>query len=131
MQIVRRILAVALALWLVASQVNAQVMTPPATQAAIDQALGARAAAADADRLVIRRVLDRTEVRDVAARMGVDIERLQSSVGVLGADELAQVAAQARTVDQNLAGGATTIVFTTTTIIIVLLIVILIIVAVD
>jgi|SRR5512132_3586559 predicted PurR-regulated permease PerM len=133
MQTVRRVLAVALALWLVAPQVNAQVTTTtqPATQAAIDQALAARATAADADRQVIRRVLDRTDVRDVAARMGVDIQRLQSSVSVLGPDELAQVAAQARTVDQNLAGGATTIVLTTTTIIIVLLLVILIIVAVD
>ena len=132
MQTVRRILALALALWLVAPQVNAQVTTTqPATQATIDQALAAHAAAADADRQVITRVLDRSDVRDVAARMGVDIQRLQSSVAMLGPDELAQVAAQARTVDQNLAGGATTIVITTTTIIIILLIVILILVAAD
>jgi len=127
MQIVRRTLAVVLALWLVAPQVNAQVVTtPPTPQAAIDQALARRAAAADADRQVVRRVLDRREVKDVADRMGVDIQRLRSGVAVLDAGQLAQVASQARAVDQNLAGGATTIVLTTTTIIIILLVIILI-----
>jgi hypothetical protein len=133
MHIVRRTLAVFLALWLIAPQVNAQVVTqsPSATQAAIDHALAEKAAAADADRQIIRQVLDRSEVKDVADRMGVDVHRLQSAVGVLNADELAQVAAQARQVDQNLAGGATTVVITTTTIIIALLIVIIIILLAD
>ena len=137
MQIVRRTLAIFLALWLVAPQVNAQVpataQTAPdgAVQSAIDRALADRAAQADVDRETIRRVLDRSEVRDVAARMGVEIARLQSSVSVLDPAELAEVAEQARAVDQNLAGGATTIVITTTTIIIVLLIVILIVLIAD
>lgn len=133
MQIVRKTLAVALALWLLAPQVNAQVIAKPqpATQAAIDQALAERAAAAAADRQVIRRVLDRSEVKDVAGQMGVDIERLQSAVGVLDADRLAQVADQARQVDQNLAGGATTVTITTTTIIIILLVVIILILIAD
>lgn len=133
MQMIRRTLAVALAVWLVAPQVNAQVITKPqpATQAAIDQALAERAAAADTDRQMIRRVLDRSEVKDVADRMGVDIQRLQSAVGVLDADQLAQVASQARQVDQNLAGGATTVVITTTTIIIALLIILIIVLIAD
>lgn len=132
MQIVRRTLAVALALWLVAPQVNAQVVAnPQPTQAAIDQALAERAATADADRQVIRNVLSRSEVKDVADRMGVEIERLQAGVGVLNADQLAQVAAQARQVDQNLAGGATTVVITTTTVIIALLIIIIIVLVAD
>ena len=132
MQIVRRTVAVALALWLVAPQVNAQVVAnPQPAQAAIDQALAERAATADADRQVIRNVLSRSEVKDVAGRMGVDIERLQAGVGVLNADQLAQVAAQARQVDQNLAGGATTVVITTTTIIIALLIIIIIVLLAD
>lgn len=135
MQIVRRTLAVALALWLVAPQVNAQVIAGPqpqsTTQTAIDRALAERAAAVDADRQMIRRVLDRSEVKDVADRMGVDIQRLQSGVGVLDADQLAQVAAQAREVDQGLAGGATTVVITTTTIIIALLVIIIIVLLAD
>ena len=133
MQIVRRTLAVALALWLVAPQVNAQVLTntQPSQQAVIDRALAERATSADADRQVIRNVLSRAEVKDVADRMGVDIERLQAGVGVLDAEQLAQVAAQARQVDQNLAGGATTVVITTTTIIIALLIIIIIVLLAD
>ena len=133
MQIVRRTLAVALALWLVAPQVNAQVIAGPqsTTQTAIDRALAERAASVDADRQMIRRVLDRSEVKDVADRMGVDIQRLQSGVGVLDADQLAQVAAQAREVDQGLAGGATTVVITTTTIIIALLVIIIIVLLAD
>lgn len=133
MQMIRRTLAVVLAVWLVAPQVNAQVITNPqaGTQAAIDQALAERAAAADRDRQAIRRVLDRSEVKNVADQMGVDIQRLQSAVGVLDADQLAQVASQARQVDQNLAGGATTVVITTTTIIIALLIILIIVLIAD
>jgi hypothetical protein len=131
MQTVRRTLAVFLALWLVAPQVSAQVATSSPAQAAIDRALAERAAAADADRETIRQVLDRSEVKEVAARMGVDISRLQSSVGVLTESEVAQVVEQARAVDQGLAGGATTIVITTTTIIIALLLIILLVLIAD
>jgi hypothetical protein len=131
MQIVRRTLAVALALWLVAPQVSAQVVAGSQTQAAIDRALAARAATADADRETVRRVLARSEVKEVAGRMGVDISRLQSSVGVLSDTEVAQVIDQARAVDQSLAGGATTIVITTTTIIIALLLIILLVLIAD
>ena len=131
MQIVRRTLAVFLALWLVAPQVNAQVTTGSPAQAAIDRALADRAASADADRETIRRVLDRSEVKDVAAKMGVDVVRLQSSLGVLNDAELAQIIDQARAVDDTLAGGATTVVITTTTIIIALLLIILIVLIAD
>lgn len=131
MQIVRRTLAVFLALWLVAPQVNAQVTTGSPAQAAIDRALADRAASADADRETIRRVLDRSEVKDVAAKMGVDVVRLQSSLGVLSDAEVAQVVDQAKAVDDTLAGGATTVVITTTTIIIALLLIILIVLIAD
>lgn len=131
MQIVRKTLAIVLALWLVAPQVNAQVVAGSSAQAAIDRALAGRAAALDADRELVRRVLGRSEVKEVAGRMGVDIARLQGSVGVLTDAEIAQVVQQARAVDHSLAGGATTIVITTTTIIIVLLVVILLVLIAD
>jgi hypothetical protein len=132
MQTVRRTLAVFLALWLVPPHAIAQVSTTGShTQAAIDRALATRAAAVEADRDTLRRVLDRSEVKEVAGRMGVDLSRLQSSIGVLDGAELAQVVEQARAVEEGLAGGATTIVITTTTVIIVLLIVILIVLVAD
>jgi hypothetical protein len=134
MQIVRKTLALMLALWLVPPPVGAQ--TPagspqPGEQAVIDRALAERAATADADREVIRRVLTRSEVQTVASRMGADIAQLQAAVGTLDGEQLAQAADQARAVDQSLAGGATTVVITTTTIIIVLLLIILIVLIAD
>jgi 2-hydroxychromene-2-carboxylate isomerase len=130
MQTVRHTLAIVLALWLATPPVGAQPLTaaPPASeQAAIDRALAERAAAAEADRAAIRRVLDRSEVKEVASRMGLDIAQIQALVGTLDSTHLAQAADQARAVDQGLAGGATVVV-TTTTIIIVLLLIILIVV---
>jgi hypothetical protein len=102
-----------------------------ASQAVLDTALQEHTAAADAERAAVLRVLERAEVRTVAERMGFDLRRAESAVATLDGQQLAQVAAQARQVDQALAGGATTIVITTTTIIIALLVLILIIVAVD
>jgi hypothetical protein len=133
MHIVRRSVAVFLIVWLMAPHVSAQQTAPAAatgTQAAIDQALAARAAQAATDRESVRRVLARSEVREVAQRMGVDIERIHSSVSLLDPVELAQAAEQARAVEDALSGGAT-VVITTTTIIIVLLVVILIVLIAD
>lgn len=133
MQIVRRSLAVFLMLWLVAPRVSAQQLAPAhaGEQAVIDRALAARAAETAADGDAVRRVLGRSEVRDVAERMGVDMDRLQSSVSLLDPAELAQVADQARAVEDTLSGGATTVVITTTTIIIALLVVIIIVLLAD
>jgi hypothetical protein len=74
---------------------------------------------------------DRPAVKDVAGRMGVDLRQAKHAVITMNAEQLAQVAAQAKSVDQALAGGASNVVISTTTIIIALLVVILIIVAVD
>jgi hypothetical protein len=63
--------------------------------------------------------------------MGIDLRRAEGAIATLSEQDVAQVAAQARQVDEALAGGASTLVISTTTIIIALLIVILIIVAVD
>ncbi len=102
-----------------------------ASQSALDAALQQHAAASTADREAVLRVLDHAQVKAVAGRMGVDLRQAKSAVATMDAQQLAQVSAQARAVDQALAGGASTVVISTTTIIIALLVVILIIVAVD
>jgi hypothetical protein len=102
-----------------------------APEAALDAALRQHAADATRDRELVQRVLQRSEVKDVAGRMGVDLRRAEGAVATMSDQELAQVAGQARQVDGALAGGASTVVISTTTIIIALLVVILIIVAVD
>jgi branched-subunit amino acid ABC-type transport system permease component len=129
MRIVQKTLAVFLSLWLVAPSAGAQQHV--ADRAALDQAVAAAAARADADRASIRRVLARQEVKDVASKLGVDLARAESAIRLLEGADLAQAAEYASQIEQDLAGGATTLVITTTTIIIILLIVILIVLIAD
>jgi hypothetical protein len=102
-----------------------------AAQSAIDAALQQHVATAAADRADVLRVLANPEVKAVADKAGLDLKRATTAVASLNGDELTQVAAQARQVDQALAGGQSKIVISTTFIIIALLVLILIIVAVD
>jgi hypothetical protein len=101
-----------------------------APQAALDAALQQHADATAADRENVLHVLEKAEVKAVAGRIGIDLRSAKSAVATMEPRELAQVAAQARDVDQALAGGASTVVISTTTIIIGLLVLILIIIAV-
>jgi len=100
-------------------------------QSALASAVADRAAADVAQRAAIQEALARPEVRGVAAKAGVNVDRLAAHVATLDGAELAQVADAAQQVNHSLAGGASTVVISTTTIIIVLLVLILIIVAVD
>ncbi len=109
---------------------GAQAQTSHAApQAALDAAVRQHAASADEERAAVLRVLERSEVKEVAGRAGIDLRTVAGAVAALDAGQLAAVAAQAQQVDRALAGGASTIVISTTTIIIGLLILILIIVA--
>jgi hypothetical protein len=102
-----------------------------ATQSAIDAALQQHVATEAADRADLLRVLGNPEVKAVADKAGLDLKRATTAVASLNGDELTQLAAQARQVDQALAGGQSKVVISTTFIIIALLVLILIIVAVD
>jgi len=101
-----------------------------ASQTALDAALQQHSVSTAAEREAVLRVLDHAQVKDVAARIGVDLRQARNAVATMDAQQLAQVSAQAKTVDQALSGGASSLVISTTTIIIVLLVVILIVVAV-
>jgi hypothetical protein len=96
---------------------------------ALKDAVAAKAATETADRAAGRAVLAREEVRAVAAKTGLDLDRAAASVDTLSANQLAQAAAAARQIDQSLVGGASTVTISTTTIIIALLILIIILVA--
>jgi len=100
----------------------------PATLAA---AVANHSAKQDADRESIRQALGRPEVRDIAARTGVDMARVAAAAETLSGADLERAAEAARQVNDSIVGGAGNVVISTTTIIIALLIVILIIVAVD
>jgi len=102
-----------------------------ASQSAIDAALQQHVSSAAADRADLLRVLANPEVKAVADKAGLDLRRAATAVASLEGEQLSQVAAQARQVDQALAGGQSRVVLSTTVIIIALLVLILLIVAID
>jgi hypothetical protein len=124
------IVAVLLMLVMAAPGIQAQT-AHTAAQAAMDDALRQHVVQDAADRDAVMRVLGHPEVKSVAERAGLDLRRATGAVSTLDAVELARVAAQARQVEEALAGGQSRVVISTTLIIIVLLVLILIIVAVD
>jgi hypothetical protein len=95
------------------------------TKSALDKAVQARVTQEQADRAVILAVLERADVRTVALKAGLSVEKAQAVVSTLQGEDLGQAAAYARQVQNELAGGASTIVISTTTIILVLLIILL------
>jgi len=99
------------------------VVSPGALSTAVEQ----RVAKHDADRADVREALGRQDVRDVAARLGVNLDRVTASLDTLSGGDLARAGDAARQVNQQLVGGGS-ITVQTTTIILVLLVVLLILV---
>jgi len=129
MQMFRRVLCATLAVMLTAPSAWAQ-QTHVIDKSALDQAVQRRVGQDQADRDAIRTFLQNPQVKSVAAKAGLSVEKAEKAVSTLQGDELRQAAGQARAVNQDLAGGAT-VVITTTTIIIILLLVIIIIALAD
>ena len=124
MQVLRRVLGMTLAVTLTASTAFAQ-QTHVIDKSKLDQAVQQRVSQEQADREALRTFLNNPTVQGVAAKAGLSVAKAEAAVGTLQGDELRQAASQARTVNDQLAGGDT-LVISTTTIIIILLIVILI-----
>jgi hypothetical protein len=101
------------------------VVRPAAIAAAVEE----HAAKQNADRAAIHEALARPEVRNMATRIGIDLDRVTASVDTLSGPDLYGAASVARQVNETLVGG-NSVTLSTTTIIIVLLALILIIVAV-
>jgi hypothetical protein len=129
MKFVRRTLAAALAVMMIAPVASAQ--NHVIGKGALDKAVQTRAAQDQADREAILTLLGRQEVREVANKAGLSLDKATAAVSTLQGDDLRQVASQARQANNELAGGATTVVITTTTIILILLVVILILLLAD
>ena len=125
-----RISVIALFSGLVLSLPAAAQQARTADQAILDQAVADHVRQTTDDREAVLRVLENDEVRRLAGQMGVDLKQAESAVATLDDSELAAMAAQARAVNDALAGGQSSITISTTLIIIGLLILILIIVAV-
>ena len=130
MQTVRKLVTLVLAVLIAAPAAFAdgRHVVDPATLAAT---LAQHVEQQNADRAAIREALARPQVREMAGRMGVDVDRATAVVNTLGDADLARAASAARQVNQQLVGGARTIVITTTTVIIALLIIIIIVLVAD
>lgn len=117
----------------------AAAQQPPATTdvpaitspAALDALAAEQVRADEANRQVVREVLSRDAVREVASKAGLDLNTARQAVSTLDGAELQEIADHARRVDASLSGGASTLVISTTAIIIILLVVILLVVAID
>ena len=121
------VLAVVLSILIATPCLSAQVHV--AGQQALDAAVEQHVRAADQDRETVRLFLQRGDIRAIAGKYGVDIQRAENAIGTMNAADLASVAAKVRQANEALAGGQSTITISTTVIIIVLLLIILIVVA--
>jgi hypothetical protein len=127
MRSTRSVLAVVLSILVAAPGLLAQAHV--AGQQALDAAVQQHVSAADQDRETVRLLLERSEVRAIAGKYGVDIRRAEGAVATMTPAELASVAAQARQADAALAGGQSSVTISTTMIIIGLLVLIVLILA--
>ena len=109
---------------------NAQT-SHTASTAALDAAVQQHVASAEADREAVARLLARPEVQKIAGDAGIDMRRAAQAVATLDGEQLTEIAAQARQIEETLAGGQSRVVISTTLIIIALLVLILLIVALD
>jgi hypothetical protein len=129
MTILRRSLAVCLAVLIMAPSAFAQ--NHVIGKGALDKAVQERVSREQSDRTAIVALLHRPEVRQVATKAGLSLDKAEAGVAMLDGRDLEEIAAKARSVQNDLAGGASTIVISTTTIIVILLLIILIVVIAD
>jgi hypothetical protein len=99
-------------------------------QAILDQVVADHVRQKADDREAIRRVLEIEQVREVVEGAGLDLRRAETAVAALDDAEVSLIAAQARAVNDGLAGGQLTVTISTSVIIIGLLVLILLIVAI-
>lgn len=94
-------------------------------QAALGKAVADKAAADQSNRDEVLGFLNRSEVREVAARLGLDVTRAEGAVSTLSSDELADLATQARQVDAQMQGGDVVVISLTTLLLILIIIILL------
>jgi hypothetical protein len=112
--------------WSAFADAQQHVIDPGQLAATIEQSVAKQ----DADRAAIREALARSQVREVATNIGVDLAKVSAAVDTLSGYELTRAGEAARQINEQLVGGASTVVISTTTIIIVLLLLILLIVVI-
>jgi len=111
--------------FLISTQAFAQ-QTRVVDSVALSQAIANQAEAETSQRELVRRVLDRSDAREMAARFGLTVEQAGSAVATLSGAELNTLAQHAAAVDATpLAGGASTVVISLTTLLLIIIIILL------
>jgi hypothetical protein len=77
----------------------------PVSQSDLEQALAAKVRSDDVARDTLRQLLERKDVQELAKGYGLDARQAEAAVGTLQGEELQRLAAQAATVNAQLAGG--------------------------
>ena len=126
MRVVNKIVAILLLpVFLVSSPALAQqvhVVDPTAMSRAVAEKVNQE----NTHRELLQRILNRADVREVAGRMGLSVERAESAVATLDGEELSQLAGYAGGVETSLVGGANTVVISTTVLLLALILLVLI-----
>ena len=104
---------------------NAQERGVVVDRTAIEQAVANKVRTDEGERAAIRALLQRSEVKQVADDLGVDLRRADSKVASLEGKQLHQTAAQAAAANDALVGGATTIQISVVTLLLIIIIIIL------
>jgi len=107
----------------------AQAQEAQAPNQDVLRALVTTPSAAERDRAVVQRFLDRDQVKRAAQGAGIDLDRVKDGVATLGADQAGDLAQRVRDFDQQALVGGDTFVISSTFVIIALLVIILVIVA--
>ena len=127
MRFLRCVLAACLAILMMAPAAGAQDHV--ISKSALDQAVEQRVGQERADREVILSLLQRQDIRDIAGKAGLSIDQARAAVSMLQGTDLEEAAAQARAVQDSLAGGGNVTVSTTTIIIVLLLLILVVVIA--
>lgn len=96
----------------------------------LEQAVLESAASAEQDRSRLQALLERDDVREIAAANAMDADRLHDAVGTLTAEQLARLAPHLAAAETAIAGGQS-ITFNATTLIIILLVIIAVVLIAD
>lgn len=97
-----------------------------ADPALMRQAIAAQALTDQQNRDAVLGVLQRSEVRVLADRLGLSVTRAEGAVSTLDSTELARLASQARMADDaRLAGGSSVVVISVTTLLLLVIILLL------
>jgi len=96
-----------------------------ADPALMRQAIAAQAQTDQQNRDAVLGVLQRSQVRVLADRLGLSVTRAEGAVSTLDSTELARLAGQARMADAQLAGGSRVVVISVTTLLLLVIILLL------